>query len=213
MNKVRFRYTKTGKAKYISNLDLMATMQRGYLRAGLELKYSQGFNPHPYMSVALPLPVGSESICELIDVGLIDDMIPEVSTIILSDGITIFEAYKPIRKFNDISWVEVYVKIYYNKPVTKNLTDMVIQRLSEDSIIISKRTKRGFKDINIAPYIKDMVISINESSYITMIAKISANNPTLNTADIMSALTGEHKPDHIEIKRIDFYDSDMITFK
>ena len=70
MSKIRLLYSKTGKAKYISHLDLMATMRRALLRAGIELKYSEGFNPHPYMSVALPLPVGCSSICELIDIGI-----------------------------------------------------------------------------------------------------------------------------------------------
>ena len=44
MDKLRLRFEKTGRAVYISHLDLMATMQRAFSRAGLELKYSEGFN-------------------------------------------------------------------------------------------------------------------------------------------------------------------------
>ena len=50
MDKLRLRFEKTGRAVYISHLDLMATMQRAFSRAGLELKYSEGFNPHPLIS-------------------------------------------------------------------------------------------------------------------------------------------------------------------
>ena len=53
MDKLRLRFEKTGRAVYISHLDLMATMQRAFARAGLELKYSEGFNPHPLISILL----------------------------------------------------------------------------------------------------------------------------------------------------------------
>ena len=67
MDKLRLRFTKTGRAVYISHLDLMHTMQRAFSRAGYELKYSEGFNPHPQISIALPLSVGAASLCEIMD--------------------------------------------------------------------------------------------------------------------------------------------------
>ena len=211
MDKIRFRYSKTGKARYISHLDLMATMKRGFLRAGLELKYSQGFNPHPYMSVALPLPVGNESVCELMDVGLINEGLPELKAVKLPDGITIHDAYKPIRKFKDIAWIEISMDMHYNQPVNKDFAESIKQRFSEKSIIISKKTKRGSKDLDISPFIKDVDVIFNDN--IKMTAKISAQDPTLNAADLEKALDGEHKPNHMEIKRIDIYDIVMIPFK
>ena len=65
--KLRLRFSKTGRAIYLSHLDLMRTMQRAFLRAGYQLKYSEGFNPHPLISILLPLSVGTASICELMD--------------------------------------------------------------------------------------------------------------------------------------------------
>ena len=55
MFKVRFCYEKKGTAAYISHLDLIRTFQRSFLRAGLPVKYSQGFNPHIEMSIVVPL--------------------------------------------------------------------------------------------------------------------------------------------------------------
>ena len=63
----RLLFEKTGDAVYISHLDLMRTMTRAFLRAGCRLKYSEGFNPHPNISIALPLSVGCEILCELMD--------------------------------------------------------------------------------------------------------------------------------------------------
>ncbi|MBR0161183.1 MAG: DUF2344 domain-containing protein, partial [Oscillospiraceae bacterium] len=67
MDKLRLRFEKTGRAVWISHLDLMTTMQRAFSRAGYELQYSEGFNPHPLISILLPLSVGAGSVCELMD--------------------------------------------------------------------------------------------------------------------------------------------------
>ena len=56
--KLRLRFEKSGRAVYISHLDLMRTMQRTFKRAGYALKHSEGFNPHPIISILLPLSVG-----------------------------------------------------------------------------------------------------------------------------------------------------------
>jgi len=210
MSKVRFRYSKTGKAKYISHLDLMSTMQRAFLRAGIELKYSEGFNPHPYMSVALPLQVGSESICELMDVGLVNETLPDINTISLPDGIKIIKAYKPSKKFSEIAWVEINATLHYNKIRIESLKDRLIKCFSRDHILITKRTKRGFKELDVAQFIKD--IDFNIEKKVLMTAKISAQNPTLTLADLECVFEDELKPDYLEFKRIDIYDSNMMKF-
>ena len=56
MDKLRLRFEKTGKAAYISHLDLLHVVQRIFLRAGTPLKYSEGFNPHALISICVPLP-------------------------------------------------------------------------------------------------------------------------------------------------------------
>ena len=73
MDKLRLRFRKTGRAVYISHLDLMHTMQRAFSRAGYELKYSEGFNPHLYITFALPLSLGMESDYEVLDTRVTDD--------------------------------------------------------------------------------------------------------------------------------------------
>ena len=67
MAKLRLLFVKENQASYISHLDLMRTFQRVFPRGGLELRHSQGFHPHPLISIVLPLPVGQSSECELLD--------------------------------------------------------------------------------------------------------------------------------------------------
>ena len=211
MSKIRVRYKKTGTAKYISHLDLMATMQRAFLRSGFGLKYSEGFNPHPYMSVALPLSVGCSSECELLDVGLIDDIMPDINNISLPEGITIIDAYVPTRKFNEIVWVEISWKLYYKNHDREEVIKRLEHSFNRDSIIISKKTKRGSKELDLAPYKKDMKFCNDDDIMIT--AKISAQEPTLNPADLESVIPEDIKPDFTDFKRIDIYDSNMVQFK
>jgi len=210
MSKIRFRYTKTGKAKYISHLELTATMQRAFLRAGINLKYSEGFNPHPYMSVALPLSVGCESICELIDVGLADENIPDLMTIKLPEGIELLDVYKPDRKFSEIAWIEVNCGIHFENNNNAEIKEKIKQCLLQKSLVIEKKSKRGHKELDIAPYIKDAEFDTREEVIIK--AKISAQNPTINPADLIAAIKNVIIPDYAFMKRIEIYDSNMIEF-
>lgn len=67
MQLIRFFFTKQGEAAYISHLDLQRVMARALRRSGIPVWYSQGFNPHIYITFALPMPLMQESICESMD--------------------------------------------------------------------------------------------------------------------------------------------------
>jgi len=218
MNKLRLRYSKTGKAKYISHLDLSATMQRALIRAGIALKYSEGFNPHPYMSVALPLSVGMESVCELMDVGLIEALdlseLPGQITHCLPEGISIIDAYYSPSKFAMLAWVEISGTMHYSGGVPQDAAKRLAERFSEDVIEISKKTKRGFSTINISEFISD--ISFDGSDEIVVRAKLSAQNPTLNPGNLLDALSGEFSelaPDFSSFRRIEAFDTNMNVFR
>ena len=58
MDKIRLSYTQTGRAIWISHLDMMRMLQRAMNRADIPIRYSEGFNPHAQISILLPLSVG-----------------------------------------------------------------------------------------------------------------------------------------------------------
>ena len=111
MDKLRLRFEKTGRAVWISHLDLMHTMQRAFSRAGYELKYSEGFNPHPQISIALPLSVGVESYCEIMDFRLKGDAdiksLPERLTAVMPEGIRVTDCYEPETKFAALKYLQI----------------------------------------------------------------------------------------------------------
>lgn len=65
--KLVFEFRKTGDLVYISHLDLARLFLRVLRMSGLRPAYSHGFNPHPRMSLVLPLPLGLHSVCELLE--------------------------------------------------------------------------------------------------------------------------------------------------
>ena len=73
MAKLRLLFVMEGTAAYISHLDLLRTVQRAFPRTELEIKHSQGFHPHPIISIVLPLPVAQSSDCELLDFEVTQD--------------------------------------------------------------------------------------------------------------------------------------------
>lgn len=70
MQRLRLTFSREEQLKYISHLDLMRLWQRALRRAGMPLAYSQGFSPHPQISIAAPLPIGVTSDGELMDIFL-----------------------------------------------------------------------------------------------------------------------------------------------
>jgi radical SAM-linked protein len=70
MQRLRIRFCRGEEVKFISHLDIMRLWQRALNRAGVPLAYSEGFNPHPRMSLAAPLALGVTSEAELMDIVL-----------------------------------------------------------------------------------------------------------------------------------------------
>ena len=68
--KYRVKFSKNGPVRFVGHLDMMRYFQKAIRRAGLPIKYSEGFNPHQIMSFAAPLGVGVTSDGEYMDIEL-----------------------------------------------------------------------------------------------------------------------------------------------
>ncbi len=97
MQRLRIRFRRGEELKYISHLDLLRLWQRALNRAGIRLAYSEGFNPHPRMSLAVPLALGVTSEAELMDIFLEKWSSPHAFTAAierqLPEGIEILQTY------------------------------------------------------------------------------------------------------------------------
>ena len=91
------KFSKTDEAAYISHMDLMHCMQRVIARAQLPVWYTEGFNQHIYISVALPLSTGYSGECEFLDFNCTADAIPENAVenmnAVMPKGLRVLEIY------------------------------------------------------------------------------------------------------------------------
>ena len=127
----RLLFEKTGNAIWSSHLDLMRIFQRAFKRAGLPLTHTQGFNPRPSVSIAMPLSVGVESVCELLDFDLDGDVVPcdEITERLnkaLVSGVRVLETYNTGRKLRDLAFLHAFVTLEYdililNKCITSSV--------------------------------------------------------------------------------------------
>ena len=219
MDKLRLRFTKTGRAVYISHLDLMRTMQRAFLRAGMPLRYSEGFNPHAQISILLPLSVAVESHCELMDFRLAADVsladIPARLTAALPEGIAAVEAYEGGRKSRELKWLRVKGRFCYDRRPVAEATAAMQQFYARDSLTITKKTKRGMGEMDLIPAI-DSIKFREGRDCVIVDAMISAQEPTLNP-DLLAAavrqLQPELAPDYAAFRRIEVFDSEKQIFR
>ena len=213
MDKIRLRFKKTGRAVYISHLDLMHTLQRSFSRAGYELKYSEGFNPHPQISIALPLSVGAASYCEILDFKLKADAdlekMPAALTAAMPEGIEAIEAYEPARKASEIKWLSIEGIMEYDERDISEMRDALERFYSAEEIVITKKTKRGMGETDIKPAIRELACEPADDG-VKVKAVISAQEPTLNPELLVDALRQkcpEIAPDFAKFTRLETYDA------
>ena len=210
MDKLRLKFTKTGRAVYISHLDLMRTMQRVFSRAGVGLKYSEGFNPHAKISIILPLTVGTHSMCEYMDFSLARDWdlsaLPALLNPCMPEGIQAIEAYEAPCKGSELRWLRITGRMtggrdaaFYNDFFTR------------EEILVKKRGKKGERIDNIAPAIGRAEFSDREDSVYADLL-IHAQEPALNPDTMMAAL-GEDAPEYYVFTRQKAYHEDMTPFR
>ena len=217
MDKLRLRFEKTGRAIYISHLDLMAVMQRAFARADLPLKFSEGFNPHPQISILLPLSVGTASICELMDFRLLEERdlktLPDRLTAVLPDGIRALEAYESVRKSAQLKWLDIEGILEYD--TVKPMADELDAFFSRPELTIEKKTKRGSGQADIRPAIDKIGFS-DTGEGLKLRARISAQEPTLNPDHLINALRQlcpELAPDFARFTRLETYDADGNVYR
>lgn len=189
---VRLLFTKVGRAKYISHLDLNRMMLRAVRRAGIPLWYTEGFNRHPYLTFASPLSLGFESEGELMELRLVEDMpLPEVTARMnaaLPEGFQVLDTFEAIHKVRDLQLAGYRMEIALP-------ADTVEALLAQAEILVEKRTKKKtIKTIDIAPAFKNATVTVTENGCrleVTLpVSSENTVNPTL-LITALSAVAGE----------------------
>jgi radical SAM-linked protein len=184
LNRIRLKYSKGQEVKFISHLDLLRTFHRAIKRAGIPVVYSQGFNPHLAVSFGPPLPVGTTSDAEYIEIELLQDLLPEKLKEDLNEslpkGIRILDA-KIVTEKNDkflgsFLFASYNVKIEFKSNIEKDFMDKINCFLSRENIFVEKQGKKGIKTVDILPDILHMEIMDFDGQKAQMIMKLSCGS-------------------------------------
>ena len=217
----RLLFEKTGNAVWISHLDLMRLFQRAFKRAGLQLTHTQGFNPRPSVSIALPLSVGVESQCELLDFDLdeknaTNTQITERLNNALPEGVRILQVYDTGRKLRELSLMRCEVCMVYDNGVPDGAGEAIANLFAADSLIVPKKTKNGLQDQDIILMIRRIAVRRQSRNEIVLDALICCQNPTLNPMQLSAAVERflpDLKPDACRYRRIELYDAQENIFR
>ena len=220
MAKLRLLFTKEAQASYISHLDTMRTFQRVFPRAELHLKHSNGFHPHPIISIVLPLPVGQSSDCELLDFETVEETdgsgIAEKLNTGLPAGLRVKECYPVTRPVREFAFLRAQMELIYDNGVPDGAVEELRGLFARPSLIIEKRTKhKSMAEVDVAPMIREMTLTQEENS-IFADTVVAAQNPGLNPAYLAQAIERELpalRPDFVRVRREELYDAEMNIFR
>ena len=216
----RALFEKTGNARYISHLDLMRLFQRAFKRAGLPLTHTQGFNPRPSVSIALPLSLGVESRCELLDFDLEVPLdcgeIREKLNASLVEGVFVREVYEQGEKIKNLALLQSRLVLEYDRQIPNDVTEQLQNLFSRPELIVEKKGKNGMTQQDIIPMIRKLKLNRISEWEVEMIALHCCQNPALNPLQLSTAIEKylpELSPDYVRCVRQEIFDTNETIFR
>ena len=216
------RFSKTDEAAYISHLDLMHCMQRVIARAQLPVWYTEGFNQHIYISIALPLSTGYSGECEFLDFNCTADEIPadavERMNAVMPRGLSVQEIY-PLsdggQKVREIAYSKFEITWEFDDGVPENFCRDVEELFARDEILILKRSKRGEKEVNIKDLMKGISLE-QDTDCVRAYAILGAGNNNLSPEYVTKTITAafpQYAPDGVSYHHLMTYDTNLNEFR
>ncbi len=201
MADIRVCFTKTGTLKYISHLDLQRAIHRMLIRSGLPIGYTEGFNPHPRLNIALPLSIYQEGERELFDFRLVADVpLDEIAERLKGSA------------FPEMEIIEVSVAV--GKLLTKRAvwrleltTDIALDEFVsafDGEMHVMKRSKKGDKVVDISPMTKLVSVEKTENGIKLRVELPAAGNDYLNPSYVAEFFGERVKVDRVVRENIVF---------
>ena len=218
----RLLFEKTGKAVWISHLDLMRLFQRAFKRAGLPLTHTQGYNPRPSVSIALPLSVGVSSKCELLEYELEGEEKPSHKEIVsrlneaLTEGIRVIHSYDNCAKIKNLAYLDATVDLEYDKGIPQGAEEAIRELFSRKTLTVEKKGKNGPTEQDIIPMIKKLEIFALEENVLRLSVRVCCQNPSLNPMQLAAAVEKylpQFAPDFAKSARVNLYDINEHIFR
>ena len=217
----RLLFTKTGDAVWMSHLDLMRLFQRAFKRAGLPLTHTQGYNPRPSVSIALPLSVAVESVCELLDFDLdgetvaCEEITARLNAALVPD-VRVLQTYENGRKIKDLALLDSVLTLEYDQGVPADAEASLQALFARDSLTVEKKGKNGPTQQDIIPMIHQLQVQRRDDNTLQIHSRVCCQNPSLNPTQLVAAIAAylpELAPDFAKCCRCEIYDGNHKVFR
>ncbi len=219
MKNVRIWFKKGKECRYISHLDLNRVMLRTVFRAKLPIWYTEGFNPHPFITFPLPLSLGFKGEAECMDVRFLDEnfdlsKVAEIMNQFLPEGIRVYDATESKMKPGDIAFAKFTAKLYSDVLTDAELKAELCELMLLDEYLVPKKTKSGIKDVNVAEYLK-LIEILPEGEVLNIAVTLPAGSSNnVNIQLLINALESYVKSDvYYDITRLGVFNKEMRPFE
>ena len=222
MRSVRMIFKKGGTAKYISHLDLNRCFTRAVRRAGLDVWYTEGFNPHPYLFFPAPLPLGVSSECEMLDIKINGEMtneeIKKRMTLDLPQGVEVLRVYDPVDDASLLCAARYEIELVFDgAQEARSFCDGTKKAIADGNLKAKRPGKSGgrkvMKEINVC----ELVNSLNatcEGDAVRLDAVLACGNVGLSVLLFVSCVCDALGAEYTlcSTKRVRFYKNNFSEF-
>lgn len=217
----RVLFEKKGDAVWLSHLDVMRIFQRAFLREHIPVAHTQGFSPHAFVSILLPLPVGTESQCEILECKLEDEtlsfaQIQQRLNKTLPAGIHALAVYEGTRKGKELKYLQAQLRLEYDGGVPAGAVEQVQALFQRPELVVEKRSKKGVSQVDIVPMLQDLNVCMKDKNTLLLDCIVCAQDPSLNPMLLAAAIEAylpEQKLDFAACRRIEVLDERRDVFR
>ncbi|WP_433288648.1 TIGR03936 family radical SAM-associated protein [Pseudonocardia sp. CA-142604] len=153
VQRVRVRFAKRGRLRFLSHRDVARSFERAVRRAGVPVAHSHGFSPHPRLSWIGAAPTGSASEAEYLEIGLTEPVDPAALIgaldAALPDGLDVLEAVVAdgaalAERIDGSRWL---IELSGVAPDTLRAAFSALQ--AESSVVVERVTPSGRRQIDV----------------------------------------------------------------
>ena len=205
MQRLRIRFCRGQEVKFISHLDILRLWQRALHRAEITVAYSEGFSPHPRISLAAPLPTGVTGQAELMDILCTKWVSPHFFTATVSQqlplGIEILQVYQVALTMSSLQsqvrYAEYRVEVETEKG-QKDIESALTELLSMKHLPWQHQRDTGTRNYDLRVLIDDLWLIDGHSGYCTLGMRLRCDNSGSGRPEqVTTALGFTHHPQSI----------------
>lgn len=194
MYEVRLWLSKRGRIKYVSHLDMFRILQRAVRRAEIPLWYTEGFNPHPYISFLLALSLTVEGLREPVDIRIVDeignDEIRDRLNAVFPEGLRVEDVTIPVHKPAEIAFADYAVTLDKSELSREDLAAALESGALTCEKTGKKNGRKVTKTVNVSAHIRRSAIEETDGALILRVTLPAGSVFNLNPLQLLEGVSG-----------------------